>query len=135
MANSPTAAGASPEHVAELQRKREDMDRVICELTKAVMKSRNVTTLTRAMKNKYHSSEGEHQGASEDKSRGSRRRNPLRNSIRTLRSISKGSRGSVDVVKNLWQQVKQKVGVAHRSASEFRGQILETWKAMVTAGG
>ena len=81
------------------------MDKVISELTKAVMKSRNVTTLTRAMRNKYSSSDNGSQAAS-DTAR-SRRRNPLRNSIRTLRSISKGTKGSVDVVKNLWQQASK----------------------------
>ena len=99
---------ASPEH-AELQRKREDMDKVISELTKAVMKSRNVTTLTRAMRNKYSSAENQDNqggaGGSSDNTNRRPRRHPLRNSIRTLRSISKGTKGSVDVVKNLWQQV------------------------------
>ena len=114
-----TPTSSSPEHcVSEMQRKREDMDRVICELTKAVMKSRNVTTLTRAMRNKYSSSESQQQLAlassqesssvgSGKSSRRGQRRNPLRNSIRKLRSISKGTKGSVDVVKNLWQQVSE----------------------------
>merc|ERR1712223_785550 len=35
--------------VEEGDKKKEDMDKVIQELTKAVMKSKNVTTLTRAM--------------------------------------------------------------------------------------
>ena len=117
-----TPTSSSPEHgVSEMQRKREDMDRVSCELTKAVMKSRNVTTLTRAMRNKYSSSSESQQqlalaSSQESSSAGSgrssrrgQRRNPLRNSIRKLRSISKGTKGSVDVVKNLWQQVSERV--------------------------
>ena len=129
-----TPTSSSPEHgVSEMQRKREDMDRVICELTKAVMKSRNVTTLTRAMRNKYSSSSETQQqlvlaSSQESSSAGSgrssrrgQRRNPLRNSIRKLRSISKGTKGSVDVVKNLWQQVSERVSLI---------TILENYQAL-----
>lgn len=65
---------------------KEDMDKVIAELTQAVMKSKNVTTLTRAM-NKNSSS----------LSRSTSDR--LRSSLKLL----KKARG-IDAVKDLWQQ-------------------------------
>lgn len=65
---------------------KEDMDKVIAELTQAVMKSKNVTTLTRAM-NKNSSS----------LSRSTSDR--LRSSLKIL----KKARG-IEAVKDLWQQ-------------------------------
>ena len=74
------------DHDKELEspKKKEDMDKVIAELTQAVMKSKNVTTLTRAMNTKESSL-----------SRGSK----LRNSLKAL----KASRG-IEAVRDLWQQ-------------------------------
>ena len=123
----------------EDDKKKEDMDKVIQELTKAVMKSKNVTTLTRAMNQRkalniespylnqkvignksqltgkestsssgttdsYTSTED---GISDDAKRRSRRfkrnSNRIRNSVRTIQSLSKGSKG-IDLMKSLWQQ-------------------------------
>ena len=111
------------------------MDNVIRELTLAVIKSRNVATLTRALKTtstKIHpsnSSEVRHFGQPTRKSVNvertlstesesvtvesfSRRSseqgsNRLRNSFRTLRSLSRGSKG-VDVMRDLWKQTGMK---------------------------
>ena len=97
-------------------RKREDMDKVIRELTRAVMKSKNVTTLTRAMKNK-HDDANSSTGSSK---RRSFRRNPLRSSIRTLRSLSRSSKG-VDAMKNLWQQTGMKTNGGRRLLVDSSG--------------
>ena len=111
------------------------MDNVIRELTLAVIKSRNVATLTRALNTtstKIHpsnSSEVRHFGQATRKSVNvertlstesesvtvesfSRRSseqgsNRLRNSFRTLRSLSRGSKG-VDVMRDLWKQTGMK---------------------------
>jgi hypothetical protein len=118
-------------------RRNEDMDNVIRELTLAVIKSRNVATLTRALKTtstKIHpsnNSEVRHFGqpinrpsvrnvertlSTESESvtveSFSRRssassNNRLRNSFRTLRSLSRGSKG-VDVMRDLWKQTGMK---------------------------
>ena len=110
--NSPTNSGSFAEldntngiNFPDLK-KKEDMDKVIRELTNAVMKSKNVTTLTRAMQNKEHGKNGS-LSSSSSKGAGSRRNNRLRNSIRTLRSISRGSKG-IEVMKSLWQQTGMK---------------------------
>ena len=71
--------------------RKEDMDKVIAELTQAVMKSKNVTTLTRAM-NKTTPDPDHHQATF---SRGSK----LRNSLKNL----KASRG-IEAVRDLWMQ-------------------------------
>lgn len=110
------------------------MDNVIRELTLAVIKSRNVATLTRALKStstKIHpsnSSEVRHFGQPTRKSvnvertlstesetvtvesfgrRSSDGSNRLRNSFRTLRSLSRSSKG-VDVMRDLWKQTGMK---------------------------
>ena len=57
---------------------KEDMDKVIAELTQAVIKSKNVSTLTRAMNSK----------------------NSLRNSFKKLKKKANG----IEAVKDLWQQ-------------------------------
>lgn len=72
-------------------RKNENMDNVIRELTQAVIKSRNRSTLTRAMGSK----------ASTQRSSSSRR-TYLRNSIRAVKSISKGP--GKQVMRDLWQK-------------------------------
>ena len=121
-------------------KKKEDMDKVIQELTKAVMQSKNVTTLTRAMDQRkalsidspylnqkvlgnrpYLSSKGSIGSISTSSSCTStedvnntpsaarrsrkfkRNSNRLRNSVRTIQSLSRGSKG-VDLMKNLWLQ-------------------------------
>eukprot|EP00095_Tigriopus_kingsejongensis_P004836 maker-scaffold713_size108309-snap-gene-0.12 protein:Tk04836 transcript:maker-scaffold713_size108309-snap-gene-0.12-mRNA-1 annotation:"hypothetical protein L798_06166" len=71
-------------------RKNEDMDNVIRELTQAVIKSRNRSTLTKAM------------GSRLSNPQSSMRRTYLRNSIRTLRSISRGQ--GKEVMRDLWQK-------------------------------
>ncbi len=68
--------------------KKEDMDRVIAELTQGLIKSKNITTLTRAMKSKDNSG---------NFSRGKK----LRNSLKALKI--KHSSG-IEAVKDLWQQ-------------------------------
>jgi len=125
--DDPTGGEPSP-------RRNEDMDNVIRELTLAVIKSRNVATLTRALKStstKIHpsnSSEVRHFGQPTRKSvnvertlstesetvtvesfgrRSSDGSNRLRNSFRTLRSLSRSSKG-VDVMRDLWKQTGMK---------------------------
>ncbi|TRY67672.1 hypothetical protein TCAL_03096 [Tigriopus californicus] len=71
-------------------RKNENMDNVIRELTQAVIKSRNRSTLTRAM------------GSKASGQRSSSRRTYLRNSIRAVKSISKGP--GKQVMRDLWQK-------------------------------
>ena len=72
--------------------RKEDMDKVIAELTQAVMKSKNVTTLTRAMNKTTPDPDHHHQTTF---SRGSK----LRNSLKNL----KASRG-IEAVRDLWMQ-------------------------------
>lgn len=91
-------------------KKSEDMDKVIAELTQAVMKSRNVTTLTRAMKRQRQMAlkdSSSDEGTNSVRKFQRRSKDKLRNSIRSLRSISKNSRG-VDVMRDLWQQTGMK---------------------------
>ena len=70
---------------------KEDMDKVIAELTQAVMKSKNVTTLTRAM----------NKSDPDTFSRGSKLRNSLKNTL-------KHSRRGIEAVRDLWQQTGMK---------------------------
>ena len=139
---------SSNREVDEEDKKKEDMDKVIQELTKAVMKSKNVTTLTRAMNQRKAlfvdspylsqrnrggikivdgskpyltskdstgstssgitisstSTEDSLDGSSTRRSRRFKRNaNRMRNSVRTIQSLSRGSKG-VDLMRNLWQQ-------------------------------
>ena len=102
--SNPNKSEDDPDDDQESPRK-EDMDKVIAELTQAVMKSKNVTTLTRAMnKTAPESSVPDHTF-----SRGSK----LRNSLKKL----KASRG-IEAVRDLWVSLK----VLHLSSfkPEFR---------------
>ena len=97
------------------------MDKVIRELTQAVIKSRNVATLTRALKKvKPHAKEdrtfsetGKTTVTTVTVQRTGNERlqktsnNRLRNSFRTLRSLSRGSKG-VDLMRDLWKQTGMK---------------------------
>ncbi len=49
-----TARRTSQSSAVGMARKSEDMDKVIMELTQAVIKSRNISTITKAMKNNSH---------------------------------------------------------------------------------
>lgn len=69
---------------------KEDMDRVIAELTQAVMKSKNVTTLTRAM--------NKNGGAGSF-----RRGGKLRSSLKSLKSSF-----GLEAMRDLWQQTGMK---------------------------
>ena len=81
------------------------MDKVIAELTQAVMKSKNVTTLTRAMnthKNSSNSDVESQLGGNSSTSPLSRKGGAggkLRSSIRALKRAS-----GIEAVKDLWQQ-------------------------------
>ena len=104
------------------QQRKEDMDKVIAELTQAVMKSKNITTLQRAMTKKSNSSNnGSDSSRKSTISRGSRLRyyfkiqkkkkllfevsfyisilHIFRNSIKSLKN-NKG----VEAMRELWQQ-------------------------------
>ena len=101
------------------------MDKVIRELTQAVIKSRNVATLTRALKKVKPQSNNEDRTFAEtgkttvQKTSYNRlertsnnqlertSNNRLRNSFRTLRSLSRGSKG-VDLMRDLWKQTGMK---------------------------
>ena len=84
---------------------KEDMDKVIAELTQAVMKSKNVTTLNRAMNSRKNSNstnsdiESQHGG----KSGSSLSSGILRNSIRKIKRAS-----GIEAVKDLWLQTGMK---------------------------
>ena len=73
--------------------RKEDMDKVIAELTQAVMKSKNVTTLTRAM-----TKNGIIPSSSEKRSHFSRG-GKLRSSLKAMKKAS-----GIEAVKDLWLQ-------------------------------
>ena len=78
------------------------MDKVIAELTQAVMKSKNVTTLTRAMnthKNSSNSDVESQLGGNSSTSLSRKGGGKLRSSIRALKRAS-----GIEAVKDLWQQ-------------------------------
>jgi hypothetical protein len=103
------------------------MDKVIRELTQAVIKSRNVATLTRALKKVKPSNDKDRTFAETGKPNVAKlprtsnnlsertsnnllertSNNRLRNSFRTLRSLSRGSKG-VDLMRDLWKQTGMK---------------------------
>ena len=82
--------------------KNEDMDKVIKELTQAVIKSRNVSTLTKAMSRNHRQASAMHGSTSSDGSRKSLRRSRLRNSVRALKAISKSH--GVTAIRDLWEK-------------------------------
>ena len=57
-----------------IQQRKEDMDKVIAELTQAVMKSKNLTTLQRAMIKKSNNNNGSVSSRKSSLSRGSKLR-------------------------------------------------------------
>jgi hypothetical protein len=82
---------------------KEDMDRVIAELTRAVIKSRNVTTLTRAMSHQTNKSSDTGLTGTTTTTGSIRRGGTLRNSLKSLRN----SRG-IEAMRDLWQQTGMK---------------------------
>ena len=90
--SNPNKSEDDPDDNQESPRK-EDMDKVIAELTQAVMKSKNVTTLTRAM----NKTAPESSATDQTFSRGSK----LRNSLKKL----KASRG-IEAVRDLWVSLR-----------------------------
>jgi len=91
-------------------RRNEDMDKVIRELTVAVMKSRNVTSLTRALRSRKVDPMSCQISESSAINRGSfsRKKNNLRSSIRSIKNISKGSMSGVSLMRDLWRQTGMK---------------------------
>lgn len=82
-------------------RRNEDMDRVIQELSHAVVKSRNVATLTKAMSKKNNHESLTNKGSTSSVSLS--RKQKLRNSIRALKALAASNRGST-AMKELWER-------------------------------
>lgn len=82
-------------------RKNEDMDRVIKELTQAVMRSRNVATLTKAMSKAASAAKGS-QSSRGSSSTSISRRHRLRNSVRALKGLA--TKGGPGAMRQLWER-------------------------------
>lgn len=94
----------------ESPRRNEDMDKVIQELTVAVMKSRNVTSLTRALRSKKVDPKGSQSSELSAIASGSlsKRKHNLRGSYRSTKKISRGSVSGVSLMRDLWKQTGMK---------------------------
>lgn len=80
-------------------RKTEDMDNVIKELTQAVMRSRNVSTLTKAMKRNM-SDQSSSNSSSKSSRSGSFKRSKLRRSLRAIKKTLVTNQG----LRELWEK-------------------------------
>ena len=74
MEKSPESPDSDSLQQIPLQQRKEDMDKVIAELTQAVMKSKNLTTLQRAMIKKSNNNNGSVSSRKSTLSRGSKLR-------------------------------------------------------------